>query len=170
MRREAIGMDKKKDRITDIFLDFDKIEELVEQMIHRLEQSEEFDPDQPFEMGFSIKVDPNGSTQFVEMTPHGAGPQALDAQTEPFVEIQNADAAFLVTIELPGVQKQHLKLNADPFELTVRTQHTSKNYYKKIRFKEAIRTDGINAEFNNGILEIRLPKKEQQDGINVPLE
>ncbi|MDO8624856.1 MAG: hypothetical protein Q7R47_02140, partial [Candidatus Diapherotrites archaeon] len=89
-------MDRKKDRLNDIFLDFDKIEELVEQMVQRLEQSEEFDPNQPFEMGFSIKVDPNGNTQFVEMRPPDTSVSAFEAQAEPFVEIQNQDNAFLV--------------------------------------------------------------------------
>ncbi|MBS3062225.1 MAG: Hsp20/alpha crystallin family protein [Candidatus Diapherotrites archaeon] len=152
-------MAKKNQKFPDIFLDFDKIEEMVDNMITRMEDNENFDPNQPLVMGFSIKIDPNGDTQFVEVQPPESGESLLDAQPTPFVEIQNQKNDFRITIEMPGVRKESIRLNGDNNELIVSTQNTTKNYYKRIRFQEELEFEKADAEYNNGILEITIPKK-----------
>ncbi len=160
-------MPKKNEKFPEVFLDFDKIEEMVDNLIAKMEENENFDPNQPVVMGFSLKIDPNGNTQFVEMKPSELDSTVVEAQPEPFVEIQNQDNAFLITVEMPGLKRENLRLNADDTELVVSTQNTTKNYYKRVRFQEKIDIEKINAEFNNGILEIRIPKMHKPAGNQV---
>jgi len=154
-------VNKKNQRFPDFFLDFEKIEEMIDDMMGKMEESTNFDPTKPIVMGLSIRIDPSGNSQIVEMKPSDATrSNDFVAQPEPLVEIQNADGGFLVTVEMPGVKKENLALQCDANELIVQSKNTNPNYYKKIRFQEELNPKQINAEFRNGILEIQIPKKE----------
>jgi len=159
-------MEKRSDKFTDIFIDFDKIEELVDQMMERLEKNGRLETNKPIDMAFRITVDPNGHTKFDELA---SDPQVLEAQAEPLIEIQNQENAFLVTVELPGATKESIRLHAGENELTVSTQTAGKNFYKKIRFQETIKPGSAKAEFNNGILEIKIEKQQAIAGKKIPL-
>ena len=84
---------------------------------------------------------------------------------------------YLLQAELPGFKKEDIYIDLDGNYLTIQASHVqeSNNTSDKIVRKErqyssfsrsfnvsGINTDAIKAEYNNGILELELPKVEEQ--------
>lgn len=93
-------------------------------------------------------------------------------------DIKEADNEYLLEADLPGCEKKdiHLELNAD--QLTIRAERHSEHEQKdkKDRYLRcersygmyqrsfdvsAIDTEHITAKYDNGVLRVTLPKKEQ---------
>ncbi len=95
------------------------------------------------------------------------------------VNIQETDSAYELHVVAPGLKKEDFKVNIDRNILTISFEHqdseaevTSKwlrREYKVRSFKrsftlnEKIQPSGISARYNDGILHVCLPKKEQQE-------
>ncbi len=91
------------------------------------------------------------------------------------VDIKENDEEYVVDAELPGVNKNEINLEIHDDILTIAVNHNEEvkeertNYIRKERrtnsisrsFQlENIKNEDITAKFENGILSIRLPKKE----------
>ena len=90
------------------------------------------------------------------------------------VDISEDEAAFYIDAELPGIMKEDVALTIEDDMLTINaerrpeTEETKKNYHRVERSSgnfsrsfnlgEAIDQENINADFNNGILRVTLPK------------
>ena len=96
------------------------------------------------------------------------------------VDVQESDGAYTVEAEMPGVQKEDIKLSFDEGRLTIGVQrdestendkdgyiHRERHYssmQRSLYMAEAGDT-GIEANLTDGILKIVLPKKAKQDGV-----
>lgn len=94
----------------------------------------------------------------------------------PRVDLVDRETEFLVRVELPGIDKQdvHVDLNGDLLTIRAERRHEQKteegNVYRAeilrgtfgrtIRVPAEIKTDEVQADFENGMLEIHLPKAE----------
>jgi HSP20 family protein len=92
----------------------------------------------------------------------------------PRVDISETESAFIVTADLPGVDKDDVIINFEDDTLVIsgeRKQEATKeetNYYRAERiygrfsrsftFPKGIEVDKIGATFKNGVLEVSVPK------------
>jgi len=95
----------------------------------------------------------------------------------PSVDISEDDNNFYLNVELPGMKREDVKVNYDDGLLTVsgerktETENKDKNYLRVERtfgkFERSFRIpthviqDKIDAQFENGVLLITLPKAEE---------
>ena len=93
-------------------------------------------------------------------------------------DIQDKGSSYLLEAELPGFQKEDISIQLDGDDLVITANHNSemedkkeKNYVRRERkfgsysrrFNVAgIDTSAITAAYNNGVLELNLPKKVEQ--------
>ena len=110
---------------------------------------------------------------------HGRLPRyAVDgheaAEWRPRADVYEKDDAYEVTVELPGLGKDDVKISAEDGVLNItgerQDEHTeeAKNYYRRERvfgaFKRSFRLpEGVDAEkigatFSNGLLTLSVPK------------
>jgi len=83
---------------------------------------------------------------------------ALNEMREPLVDIFDEDNIVRIYVELPGVEKDDIKLNLEKGHVEV----TAKNFYKTITLPNMqINTNGVSTEYKNGVLEIRMPKHKR---------
>jgi len=105
----------------------------------------------------------------------------LRFEREPFIDVFETKNEVVVTAELPGVKKEDLKVNVSDkgIRITVRErekkekEEKEKGYY---RYEYSSRFEGLDeyqsfpcvvdaarakATFKNGVLEVRVPKKEK---------
>ena len=93
--------------------------------------------------------------------------------------------AFKLECELPGFQKEDLKIDVENDVLTISAERKSgnkedkPNYVKRERFYgsfsrsfdvSGVNVDGIEASYNDGILKVTLPKKPENVPVSRKLE
>jgi HSP20 family protein len=95
---------------------------------------------------------------------------------EPFIDVIETDKEVTATAEMPGLEKQDIKLNLteDRLEISAETKHEEKkeekgyvyrerssgSYYRAISLPSPVDPDKAKASYKNGVLEIKMPKTE----------
>jgi len=95
----------------------------------------------------------------------------------PAADVAENDTEYDVKMELPGVKKSDVQITLHDNVLTVRgekkeesggkgattlrTERTTGSFQRSFTFSSALRSDGIEATYTDGILSIRLPKAEE---------
>ncbi|HVI47364.1 MAG TPA: Hsp20/alpha crystallin family protein [Chitinophaga sp.] len=98
--------------------------------------------------------------------------------THPPVNITETKDAFLVDVVAPGFSKEDIKINTDDKSLTisaerkaetkneadkqVRREFSFRSFKRSFSIGDAVDTTKINAKYDNGILKVTLPKKENK--------
>jgi HSP20 family protein len=91
------------------------------------------------------------------------------------VEWYEDDTHFHARIEMPGVKREHLRLDAEEGLLRLSHELDEKNSGETrssrsefvLRCPEGVRLDGIEARLADGILQVSLPKQETRKAVNI---
>lgn len=70
---------------------------------------------------------------------------------------------YKIFVELPGVNKEKVKLNAAEDSIEIKTED-DKKFYKMIHLDSTIDPESTKASYNNGVLTLELEKKEKRKG------
>ncbi|WP_297458139.1 Hsp20/alpha crystallin family protein [Thermococcus sp.] len=120
----------------------------------------------------------------------GEGVAVSETWREPFVDIFDRGDKFVITVELPGVRKEDIKLRVTEDtvyieaqikrekeleeEGAIRIERYYSGYRRVIRLPEEVIPEKAKARYKNGVLEIELPKKsprkESEEGFQVKIE
>ncbi|MBO8130695.1 MAG: Hsp20/alpha crystallin family protein [Candidatus Marinimicrobia bacterium] len=95
----------------------------------------------------------------------------------PAVDIEEREKDYYVTVELPGVKKDDVKITIKDNMLTIsgekksekkekgKDYHRSERVYGKFqrtfRLPDMVETENVQAEYKDGILHITIPKKKE---------
>ncbi|HCQ30096.1 MAG TPA: molecular chaperone Hsp20 [Flavobacteriales bacterium] len=95
----------------------------------------------------------------------------------PAVNVAESDKDYTIEVSVPGFKKEDFNIRLDNDVLTISGEHKAeeedknKNYTRKefhyssfersFTLPETVNTDAIDAKYENGILNIILPKKEE---------
>ncbi len=118
----------------------------------------------PFVYGFSMSVGPDGRPvirEFGNVEPSARGP-LLKEEREPLVDVMNADGEVVVVSELPGVEKEDIRLEATDRVLKVEVESAKRRYFKEMELPHLIDPRTARASYKNGVLEVRFSKSEQK--------
>ena len=93
-------------------------------------------------------------------------------------ELYEEDDEFVLTVELPGFDRDEITLAWDDGVLNVAAEHVEeersrkKTYHRRFRFPKRIDEDAIAARYTNGVLEVTLPLEEgaTAQGTTIPIE
>jgi HSP20 family protein len=173
---------ERKDRFED-----DWFKEPFEDMIERFEESvpaefksfvrEEDTPGGisrrygPFVYGFSYTAEPGKEPIFQEfgnIKPSHRGIEPSQGR-EPLVDVMSEKDRFRIFVELPGVDKDNVKLDVAEDSVEIKTDD-EKKFYKMIYLDSAVDPDSSKASYKNGILTLELEKKEKRKGKEIKIE
>ena len=94
----------------------------------------------------------------------------------PVVDIFETDEEFCLLAQLPGVEKNNMKIKLEDgnllvmgrinYEEAINREYTLKesetgNYFRKFKLSDLVDQQRINANYENGLLKVTLPKKER---------
>jgi HSP20 family protein len=104
--------------------------------------------------------------------------QMQNAAWAPTMDIYEQDGNLVVKADLPGVKKEDIDIEVDQDALIIKGQRQSENqvrdenyyrverstgtFYRRLPLPNNVSPDQIKANFNDGVLEVRLPKPEQE--------
>jgi HSP20 family protein len=118
----------------------------------------------PFVYGYSIKIGPDGKPEireFGNIKKGLKGPQVKE-EREPLVDVVNTDGEIRVVAELPGVEKNDIKLHGTEDSLTISVDTEQVKYYKEVQLPVKVKVREAKSSYKNGVLEVVLPKAEPE--------
>jgi len=127
----------------------------------------------PFVYGYSMTIGPDRKPVIREFgnvrpssrpTPFGRPRPALEprSEREPLTDIIEEKDAIRVVAELPGVEKQDIKLHAAEKALTISVETPTRKYYKEVDLPSKVDAKSAKATYKNGVLEVTLKKEEEK--------
>jgi HSP20 family protein len=163
-----------------IFEEFEKqieeMNELMEKMMHETGK-------EPLVYGYSMHIGPDGIPHVehfgnirqdgLEQIAGFPGPKDQDVR-EPFASsiIDEKNKELCITVEMPGVRKEDIELNATENQLVIKADSNGRKYFKTITNPSPVVPDSAGAKYNNGVLEITLKLKgsRKPEGKTVKIE
>jgi HSP20 family protein len=130
----------------------------------------------PLVYGYSMTIGPDGKPkvkEFGNIRTLGGGktPPALTAEREPLSDVTTTDKDVKVTVEMPGISKQDIKINAYDSSVEVSTTETApKKYRRLIELPPDADVETAKSTYTNGILEITFKKKGKPKGKEIKIE
>jgi len=153
--------------------------------------------DEPFVYGFTLRVGPDGKPHIQEfgntnkvrrLAPPAASKagsstkgrswaaEEEDEETEgpvgrePLTDVIDCGETIGVTVELPGVDKDDIKLEITDTRMTISVNTESRRYFKEVELPAPVKEDTAKASYKNGILDITLQKKAPPKKKGVKIE
>ena len=84
---------------------------------------------------------------------------ALTVEREPLVDMIEENNQIKVVAEVPGVKKEDIELVVRDTKLIIKVDTETRKYYKELELPEEVEMEKAKATYNNGVLEVILPKK-----------
>jgi len=103
----------------------------------------------------------------------------------PLVDIYETGEAFVLKVDLPGVQKDFITILVEPGSLEIKgtiaqmqgenlsvlySEIRKTNFFRKFNIGNGINGDAIEAFFDNGVLTLILPKNESMRVREIPIK
>jgi len=128
----------------------------------------------PFVYGYSMTIGPDGKPKIREfgnvkpsLKPEAFGltKPGLDVkeEREPLVDVITTNGEIKVIVELPGVEKEDIKLHGTEDSLTISVDTPKRKYFKEISIPARINPKGAKTVYKNGVLEVTVPKSEKKE-------
>ena len=139
---------------------FERMMRDIEEMFRKAESGEM----RPIVRGVSIRIGPDGKPEIREF---GTKPTIRETGIEerrPLVDVIETDTEIQVIVEMPGVNKEDIELNATETLLEIRAEGENRKYYETVELPAEVEPDSAKARYNNGVLEVVLKKKSAKKG------
>ncbi len=151
---------------------FRQIEEMMDRMMNDMNQGTLFDSEafeemlrnsegtNPFVFGFSMKVGPDGKPiiQRFGNPPIDEGAESASS-LEPLVDVVEENDEIIVVAEVPGVEKDEIKVRIKGTALTIHADNSQRPYHKVIELPTKVKKEEAKSAIRNGVLEVRLKKE-----------
>jgi HSP20 family protein len=114
---------------------------------------------------------------FFETPTHGNGSPAL-RRWVPAMDLVETDDEFVLRADLPGLSEGDVNIELDDSVLTIsgerkseheerkegyyRVERSSGSFQRSLTLPEGVNADAIRANFDKGVLEVRIPKPEER--------
>jgi HSP20 family protein len=146
-----------------------QIEEMMERMMSEMNQGTFLDPEafdemmknqqgtNPFLFGFSMNIGPDGKP-IIKRFGNVPGDQGETPALEPLVDVVEEDGEIVVVAEVPGVERDEIKVRIKGTELTIHADNPERPYHKTIQLPSKVMKDEAKSAIRNGVLEVRLRK------------
>ncbi|HXX96871.1 MAG TPA: archaeal heat shock protein Hsp20 [Candidatus Bathyarchaeia archaeon] len=120
----------------------------------------------PMVYGYSMTVGPDGKPrvrEFGNVKPSrfgGFGRPEISGETEPLVDVTTTDNEVKAVVEMPGISKDKIKINAFDNTVEIKSEDPQRKYHRTFEIPPETDIETAKSSYNNGILEITFKKKQ----------
>ena len=158
---------RRRKSLFDIFNDLMReVDEEFREFMKEFERFSTFQPSEireegvrPFMYGFRITIGPDGKPkiqEFGNVKRAGVVPK-ISEEIEPLVDVIDEGNKVRIVAEVPGVEKDNIKLKAMGRKLVISAAN-SKKYYKEVDLPYEVDMKTAKAKYKNGVLEVEISK------------
>src|SRR5205823_4953985 len=125
----------------------------------------------PFVYGYSMTIGPDGKPKVREFgnvkspsSRRGGGfftRPLISSERQPLADVTTTDKEVKVIVEMPGVNKENIKVNAYDNSVEVTTTDPERKYHEVVEIPPETDIKTAKSTYKNGILEITFDKKQQ---------
>jgi len=118
--------------------------------------------------------------------PNPSGKSQDLVMRNPLTDLEETDKEIIATFELPGVDKKDIQLNITENKIEVKVEKKKEakvekkdfysmerrytGFYRAIHLPEGVHPEKAKAKYENGILEVRIPKAEAKKISKIDIE
>ena len=138
----------------------------------------------PIVYGYSVVVGPDGKPRITEFgnvkqgthigskegTGRRMGGPRLAAEREPLADVITTDDEVKIVVELPGVNKENIKVNAYEGSAEVVAEAQDRKYRRVVDIPADTDAESVKSTFKNGLLEIVFKRKDKPKGKEIKVE
>ncbi|MBO0888532.1 Hsp20/alpha crystallin family protein [Candidatus Bathyarchaeota archaeon] len=143
----------------------ERMDRLMDDMMRKaVEMPKSQEGTSPFVYGFSMSVGSDGKPvirEFGNVEPSSRGP-LLKEEREPLVDVMDTGSEVVVVTELPGVEKEEIKLDATDKTLKISVDSAKRRYLKELDLGHLVDPRTAKATYKNGVLEVRFMKSDEK--------
>jgi len=118
----------------------------------------------PYYYGYTMTIGPDGKPVIKEYG--NVKPALLPTSDirEPFVDVlvDDKEKVLKLVAEMPGVEKQDIKIVVEGRTVNLDAEHGEKKYSAKVPIRQKVDENSVKATYANGILEVRFKLKEDE--------
>ncbi|RXA19779.1 Hsp20/alpha crystallin family protein [Methanosarcina sp. MSH10X1] len=170
---------KKRRNFFDEIFGIDPLED-VDEMFERLSRvmgmSVENFGRHPFVYGFSVTQRPGEEPEIREFGNIPAFEQAetgeknyLDTR-KPLIDVLEAEETVHVIAEIPGIEKENIRLNATDLILDIETIDGNPKYSERVELPVKVDPQSAKATYKNGVLEVTFKRLESNSRTSITIE
>jgi HSP20 family protein len=127
----------------------------------------------PLVYGYSMTIGPDGRPKIREFgnvrPPSRLGESTtiteakplISGEREPLVDVTTTDNEVKVILEMPGVSKENININAYDNSVEIKSEDPQRKYHRIVELPPEADIESVKSTYKNGILEIVFKKKEQ---------
>ena len=125
----------------------------------------------PFVYGYTMTVGPDGKPRVREfgnvrspLAGFGLGASnrpLISSEREPLADITTTDKEVKTILEMPGVNKENIKINVQDNSVEVKSDDPQRKYHEIIELPPETDTETAKSTYRNGVLEIIFTKKKE---------
>jgi HSP20 family protein len=120
---------------------------------------------------------------------HGGGGEEAEVEMEradwsPAADVYEREAEYVIALDLPGVEREQLDVGIDDNRLTVRgerapveadvhvrrAERPAGRFVRSFTLPETVERGGISADYKDGVLRLRLPKRRERQPSRVEIK
>jgi HSP20 family protein len=122
----------------------------------------------PMVYGYTMTIGPDGRPKVREFgnvkRPSGGfrgfRPE-IAGEMEPMIDIASTEKEVKVTVDMPGVSKENIRIDAYGSTVEIKSEDPHRKYHKTIDLPEEADIETAKSKYNNGVLEITFEKKKE---------
>jgi HSP20 family protein len=119
----------------------------------------------PFVYGYSMSIGPDGKPriqEFGNMKPSLTGGPETTREREPLVDVIEDEETIQVVAEVPGVEKEDIRLEVSADSMNIKVDSEPYKYAKTLDLPAEVDRYSAKAKYRNGVLEVTIQKKEKR--------
>lgn len=136
--------------------DFESVFKSLRKQMNELHR-QRLEPGKPLVYGFSMRVGPDGKPHVQQFGNVQQG--KVKNEREPLVDVVDGKKDVRVVVELPGVEKKDIHMNAENGVLHIDVNDVERAFSKSVKLPEGTLEKSAKASYKNGILEVVFSKK-----------
>lgn len=115
----------------------------------------------PYVYGFRVTIGPDGVPKIEEFgnVRRIKGKPMISEEREPLVDVIEKEKEIKVVAEVPGVNKDNIKVRVNGNKLIISAKSEDRQYYKEVELPAEVDEKSAKATYKNGVLEVTLQKK-----------
>ncbi len=86
----------------------------------------------------------------------------MKEEREPLVDVLQEGNEVVVVTELPGVEKDDIKLESTDRALKIAVESAKRRYFKELELPHLVDPRTAKATYKNGVLEVRFTKSDEK--------